>query len=66
MKVFIAGTPLESLGWQRDLEKVRTVFRDVPTEDKLAFITDCLTTFKKLQLELIEQYISERQEKLKA
>jgi hypothetical protein len=56
-KVLIAGTPLESLGWQRDLEKVRVRFRDVPVEDKLAFVTDVITTFGKLQYELIDEYI---------
>ncbi|WP_189401990.1 MULTISPECIES: hypothetical protein [unclassified Mesorhizobium] len=39
MKVLIAGTPLESLGWQRELGKVRIVFRpETSRHDQFEFL----------------------------
>ncbi|ESY35724.1 hypothetical protein NKK48_01330 [Mesorhizobium sp. C386A] len=41
MKVLIAGTPLESLMWQRELGKVRFVFRrDTTLNDQKEFLRD--------------------------
>lgn len=40
MKVLVGGTPLESLGWQREIGRVRLRWRDVPSEDRMQFLYD--------------------------
>ncbi|MER9176222.1 hypothetical protein NKH72_21840 [Mesorhizobium sp. M0955] len=46
MKVLIGGTPLESMGWQRELCKVRLVWRDVPAADRVEFLEDLIVSAK--------------------
>jgi hypothetical protein len=56
MKVLIAGTPLESLGWQRDLGKVRIVFRDGTNRvDQFEFLEQLERSCDNLRTELLEQ-----------
>jgi hypothetical protein len=44
MKVYVGGTPLESLGWQRDLGQVRIRWRDVPVADRVEFLEDLIVS----------------------
>jgi hypothetical protein len=60
MKVLIAGTPLESLGWQRDLGKVRIVFRDGTNRvDQFEFLEQLERSCDNLRTELLEQCLRE-------
>lgn len=48
MKVMIAGTPLESMVWQRDIHRVRLIFRpdtDLMTEQR--FLVELQETIKE-------------------
>ncbi|TGQ19298.1 hypothetical protein [Mesorhizobium sp. M00.F.Ca.ET.217.01.1.1] len=44
MKVLVGGTPLESMGWQRDLGKVRMRWRDAPKADRIEFLEDLVVS----------------------
>lgn len=59
MKVLIGGTPLESMGWQRDLGKVRLAWRDVPTIDKAEFVRDLIATLQPLRIALMKEAVAD-------
>lgn len=61
MKVFITGTPLEALGWQRDLGKIRIVFRpDTSFEDQCQFLADLQHSAKAMRHSLIAEKMKEK------
>lgn len=48
MRVFIAGSPLESLTWRKEIAKVRIKFRDGTDEEtKTAFLADLKRSVEK-------------------
>ncbi|TPL42580.1 MULTISPECIES: hypothetical protein [unclassified Mesorhizobium] len=58
MKVLIAGTPLESLGWQRDLGKVRIVFRpDTTRSDQFEFLEQLERSCDDMRAALLEEML---------
>ncbi|RUU76140.1 MAG: hypothetical protein EOS05_11455 [Mesorhizobium sp.] len=60
MKVLIAGTPLEQMGWQRDLGKVRIVFRDGTSRtDQFEFLEQLERSCDDMRAELLEQALKE-------
>ncbi|RWI35508.1 hypothetical protein [Mesorhizobium sp.] len=59
MKVLIGGTPLESMGWQRDLGKVRLVWRDVSANDKAEFVRDLIATLQPLRMALLKEAVAD-------
>lgn len=61
MKVYITGTPLEALGWQRDLSRTRIVFRpETDFSTKAQFLSDLISSAKDLRHELIDAEIERR------
>ncbi|RWJ03444.1 hypothetical protein [Mesorhizobium sp.] len=60
MKVLIGGTPLESMGWQRDLGKVRIVMREgTSCEDQFQFLLDLINSAAELRADLLEAWVKE-------
>ncbi|RWB95614.1 MAG: hypothetical protein EOQ56_28105 [Mesorhizobium sp.] len=60
MKVLIGGTPLESMGWQRDLGKVRIVMREgTSCEDQFQFLLDLVNSAEELRADLLEVWLKE-------
>lgn len=56
MKVLITGTPLESLGWQRELGKVRIVFRpNTSRQDQFEFLDQLERSCDKMRTELLKE-----------
>ncbi|WP_157385588.1 hypothetical protein [Mesorhizobium sp. STM 4661] len=56
MKVLIGGTPLESMGWQVDLDKVRLVWREGTEPAKqLVFLTNLITSARAERDRIIQE-----------